>query len=383
MIYKQCNIKSLVLKGHSKERNVTMKVGERIGGGSYGNIFYAFNTANQKELALKIESEKTKKSRIFNEYRILKSLSGYVGIPKVYFETCYANQNAFTMELLGDSLEKLLDRCGRRFTLKTVLMLADQMIKCLQYIHTKFFIHRDIKPENFTIGIGPKSCVVYLIDFGLSKRYINTQTMQHIPFREGRNFSGTTRYASINDHLGIEQSRRDDMESLAYLFIYLLKGKLPWHGTNRETLQIKLSTSIEELCEDLPVEFSIFLQDMRKLDFYEEPNYNKYITMFRNLFINQGYIYDDVYDWNLLPEEPKLPHFKKEVVSPKKDDGSAYFVKKKPFYREKFATSSRLTLLSSPSQNHLTQSGFLITKVPGHRLTLEPNQTLPSLILSK
>ncbi|EAX96220.1 CK1 family protein kinase [Trichomonas vaginalis G3] len=358
-----------------------MKVGERIGGGSYGNIFYAYNTANKKELALKIESEKTKRSQIFNEYRALKCLAGYVGIPKVYFETCYGNQNAFTMELLGDSLEKLFERCGRKFSLKTVLMLADQMIKCVQYIHTKSFIHRDIKPENFTIGTGPNSNVIYIIDFGLAKRYINGQTLTHIPYREGRSFTGTTRYGSINDHLDIEQSRRDDMESLAYTLIYFLKGFLPWHGCKRETFQIKLSTSVEELCEGLPVEFSIFLQDMRKLDFEEEPNYSKYLQLFRSLFLNSGFVYDDVYDWTLLPEEPPRPHFKQDVFNSKisNDDSSDSIIKTKQPHREKSAGTSRLSLISLPTQNVLAQSGIFLTKKPPKRLSLETNQTLPSL----
>ena len=134
------------------------------------------------------------------------------------------------MDLLGPSLEDLFNFCNRRFTMKTVLMLADQMISRVEYVHNKSFIHRDIKPDNFLMGIGRHCNKLFIIDFGLAKKYRDIRTRQHIGYREDKNLTGTARYASVNAHLGIEQSRRDDMESLGYVMMYFNRTSLPWQG---------------------------------------------------------------------------------------------------------------------------------------------------------
>lgn len=115
------------------------------------------------------------------------------------------------MDLLGPTVEHLFALCGKRLSLKSTLMLADQFIQRIEWIHSKDYIHRDIKPENFLMGIGNNSHIVHMIDFGLSKKYRDLKTHQHIPYKENKTLTGTARYASINAHLGIEQSRRDDL----------------------------------------------------------------------------------------------------------------------------------------------------------------------------
>mmetsp|Transcript_126909 Transcript_126909/g.179047 ORF Transcript_126909/g.179047 Transcript_126909/m.179047 type:complete len:220 (+) Transcript_126909:59-718(+) len=203
-------------------------LGKQFGSGAFGEIFMASVSGTNEIVALKREDSKSKHAQLNQEQRILKALNPAVGIPIHYWYGSEQGYNILVMSLLGPSLEDLFNLCGRKFSLKTVLMLADQMIARVEYIHSKNYIHRDIKPDNFLIGLGKNSHVVYAIDFGLAKRFRDARTTQHIPYRENKNLTGTARYASINAHLGIEQSRRDDLEAIGYVLIYLLKGYLPW-----------------------------------------------------------------------------------------------------------------------------------------------------------
>ncbi|VDK89143.1 unnamed protein product [Litomosoides sigmodontis] len=212
------------------------------------------------------------------------------------------------MELLGPSLEDLFNFCSRKFTLKTVLLLADQMLSRIEYIHSRDFIHRDIKPDNFLMGLGRKGNLVYIIDFGLAKKYRYGRGHAHIPYRENKNLTGTARYASVNTHLGIEQSRRDDIESLGYVLMYFNRGTLPWQGLKAATKrqkydkisEKKMTTPVEELCAGYPEAFAAYLKYCKCLSFEEQPDYSHLRQLFRNLFHRQGFTYDYVYDWNLL-----------------------------------------------------------------------------------
>jgi serine/threonine protein kinase len=183
-----------------------------------------------------------------------------VGVPNVRWYGVEGDYNVMVVDLLGKSLEDLFNDCGRRFNLKTVLILADQLICRMEIIHTKCYIHRDIKPDNFLMGRGTKRHMAFVIDFGLSKLYRDPRTLKHVPYKEGKNLTGTARYASINTHMGIEQSRRDDLESLGYVFLYFLRGSLPWQGLKGNTkkqkydkiLEKKVATSTEVLCKNFP-----------------------------------------------------------------------------------------------------------------------------------
>ncbi len=209
------------------------------------------------------------------------------------------------MELLGHPLEELFQKCKRHFSLKTVLLLADQMIHALEQLHSRHFIHRDIKPENFMMGTGKKLSTVFLIDFGLSKRFRDPVSGLHIPYRDQKSFTGTARYASINTHLGVEQSRRDDLESLGHMLVYFLKGGLPWQNLRainkkdkyEKIMKKKLAVPINLLCKDLPIEFESYLSYCRKMKFNERPDYVYIKRIFKELFIRKGYFYDQVYDW--------------------------------------------------------------------------------------
>ena len=202
------------------------RVGCKIGTGSFGDIFIGSNIITKEEVAIKLEKIYSKHPQLLYESKVYRILQGGEGIPCIYYYGVEGEYNVMVIELLGPTLEDLLNICNKRFTLKTVLMLADQMISRIEYLHTKNFLHRDVKPDNFLTGLGKKASSVFLIDFGLSKKYID-KTKNHIPFREGKSLTGTVRYTSINTHLGLEQSRRDDIEGLGYVFIYFLRGNLP------------------------------------------------------------------------------------------------------------------------------------------------------------
>ena len=161
----------------------------------------------------------------------------------------------------------------------------------IEHVHSKGLIHRDIKPDNFLAGIGRNRSLIYLIDFGLSKRYRETKTGDHIPYKSGKSLTGTARYASLNTHLGIEQSRRDDLESLGFVLLYHLKGSLPWQGLKVKNKQEKYdvikdkkkNTTIESLCYGQPEEFANYLNACRKLRFDEKPDYDSLRKLFKEL----------------------------------------------------------------------------------------------------
>ena len=205
-----------------------------------------------------------------------RELQGCTGIGRVMYFGTYRDCNVMVMELLGPSLEDLFNKCGRRFSLKTTLQLADQLLERAETLHENHLIHRDIKPANFVTTPGEHS-MVFCIDFGLSKRYRHPHTLQHIPYREGRSLTGTPRYASVANHQGIETSRRDDLESIGYILVYFLLGKLPWQGLkvppnvagtasqkHRLILDRKQTTPLPELCRGCPVEFQEFIQFGRR-----------------------------------------------------------------------------------------------------------------------
>jgi len=289
------------------------RLGKKIGGGSFGDIYLATEITTGEEVAVKLEYTKTKHPQLHTECKFYKVMQGGVGIPFVKYYGNEGEFNVMVMELLGPSLEDLFNFCNRKLSLKTVLLLADQLISRIEFIHGKNFIHRDMKPDNFLMGLGKKQGnQVYVIDFGLAKKFRDQRTHQHIAYRENKNLTGTARYTSINTHLGIEQSRRDDMEALGYILIYFLQGTLPWQGLRAKTKaqkyekisEKKLSTPVEELCKGAPAEFATYQNYVRSLRFEEKPDYAYLRQLIRNLFHRQGFSYDYVFDWNTKKNDP-------------------------------------------------------------------------------
>ncbi|XP_058756247.1 casein kinase 1-like protein 1 [Vicia villosa] len=284
------------------------RLGRKIGRGSFGEIYLGTNIQTNEEVAIKLEYVKTKHPQLLYESKVYKILQGGTGTPNVRWFGVVGDYNALVMDLLGQSLEELFNFCSRRLSLKTVLMLADQMINRVEFIHSKSFIHGDIKPDNFVMGLGRREKKVYAIDYGLAKKYRDSSTHRHIPYRDNRNLTGTARYASLNAHLGIEQSRRDDLEALGYVLIYFLRGSLPWQGLGVGTKkqkyekirEKKVSTSIEALCQGYPTEIALYFHYCRSLRFDEKPDYAYLKRIFRDLFIREGFQFDYVFDWTIL-----------------------------------------------------------------------------------
>ena len=283
----------------------------KIGSGSFGEIYSAVNIETNEEVGIKFEHEDSDHPQLHHESHILSNLQGGKGIPKLHWYGHSDDFRVMVMELLGPSLENLLHRNKPNLSLKTVLMLANQMISRIKWVHSKNYIHRDIKPDNFLIGLGANAHLVYIIDYGLSKRYRDSYTLKHIPYRENKELTGTARYASIFTHLGIEQSRREDLKGLFYVLIYLIKGSLPWQGLGGKTkkekygniAQKKLQTKVTDLCADLPIEFVNYIKYCDRLLFEDKPDYSMLKRSFKDLLKRLDMTLDYVYDWCLIKNE--------------------------------------------------------------------------------
>eukprot|EP00754_Rhynchopus_humris_P001970 Rhum_TRINITY_DN11115_c0_g1::Rhum_TRINITY_DN11115_c0_g1_i1::g.42408::m.42408 len=273
------------------------EIGGLVGSGTFADVYEARGIPNRERVCMKIE-ERTQK-KVQQEFSVLSRLAGCRVTPEVYELVKCPTANIMVFELLGPSLDDLLKKGdAKKLSLNTTALVAASMINCIRYVHEAGFLHRDIKPHNFVIGNRGGRDRLYIIDFGLSKSYYQTSyttpnTIRHVPFATHRPFVGTQRYVSINAHNGNEQGRRDDLESIAYVVIYLAKGTLPWQGKGRKLekkMRLKLisdekqNVSIPTLCHDLPAAFAKFLVGSRQLKFEAKPDYDALIAMFWNLY---------------------------------------------------------------------------------------------------
>ena len=293
---------------HLSSNAPNYKVGKKIGSGNFGELRLGQNLQTNEHTAIKLESARCRTPQLYLENRFYKCLGNGEGIPRIHYYGPCGRYNALVLELLGPSLEDLFEICGRRFSVKTVVLIALQLIERVQYVHNKSLIFRDIKPENFLIGrpYTSKARILYIIDFGLAKEYRDHVTEKHIPYRENKSLTGTARYMSTNTHLGREQSRRDDLEALGHMFMYFLRGSLPWQGLKADTLreryqkigETKRNTPIELLCQNHPEEFAKYLDYVRRLDFYQDPDYELLKTLFTGLCKKRKYEMDNRFDWS-------------------------------------------------------------------------------------
>ena len=273
-------------------KNYKLYFGKKLGSGAFGEIYKGEEISTHEKIAIKCENvQNNKPSLLKSEIEILKYLTGIKGIPKIYLHLFSQNFNFMLFELLGPNINEIFNFCHKKFTLQTVLAIGLQMLERIESIHSLHIIHRDIKPENFLIGKNNKISTIYLCDFGLAKRFRDTKTGNHIPYTTKKHFTGTPVFASVYTHLGCEQSRRDDLESLAYILIYLGTGTLPWKGLKTKgkdekyskILSIKMNTKNDELLKGLPNEFMTFLQTVRDLQFEQKPDYEYLKQLLRKM----------------------------------------------------------------------------------------------------
>ena len=312
------NIKPNIINDPETNSSSTKEYGDYIcsndnpiGSGSFGKVLYGIHKSSSLEVAVKVLNEETSMETIQKEINFSKQLQKITGFPTIYYTCIYEKKNIIVESLLGPSLDKLFKYCGKKFPLKTVCLIGKEMVKRLENMHEKGILHRDLKPNNLTWGNFNSSYndinynsinnniynkldinTIFLIDFGLSCSFLEGgPNYKHYKIKTKLNFVGTLRYASLNSHKGIRQSRRDDLESMIYILIYFLKGKLPWQDVKAKKKEerhklisdIKGAVSIESLCEDLPSEFAELLRYVKNLGFEEKPFYAKFYNFFHNL----------------------------------------------------------------------------------------------------
>eukprot|EP01017_Pseudomicrothorax_dubius_P004108 TRINITY_DN1074_c0_g2_i1.p1 TRINITY_DN1074_c0_g2~~TRINITY_DN1074_c0_g2_i1.p1 ORF type:complete len:356 (+),score=68.94 TRINITY_DN1074_c0_g2_i1:51-1118(+) len=296
---------------------------KKLGAGAFGEIYQGIDVKTKEEVAIKVEKADTRVPQLFYEaklYQYFHQEEGALenGIPRVYYWMPDGDNNIMVMDLLGPSLEDLFNFCNRKLSLKTTLMLGEQMLARVEYVHSRRLLHRDLKPDNFVVGRGRHQSRVYIIDFGLAKKYITREGV-HIPYKDGKSLTGTARYASINTHNGIEQARRDDLESLAYILLYFLRGSLPWQNMRaankkekyQKILEMKVSTSVETLCKGQPPELAEFLNYAKSLRFEEKPDYARLKGLIRRCAERLTIRFDNIFDWTQQHERKPLkdqPH---------------------------------------------------------------------------
>ena len=285
----------------------TILLNRKIGNGSFGQIYQCLNVKTNEIYACKLESKNELNPQLYHESKIMKIMKNCTGFPACYIFCCTEQDKIIVMDYLGANLVTIMNKLpNKKYTVKTALMIMIQCLERLKSLHDKGIIHRDMKPENFVIGRKNKERAIYLIDFGLSKKYINDNNI-HISMKTDRNMIGTVRYISMNTHQGFEQSRRDDLESLIYIIIYFIKGELPWQKIKYKSKSEKYNRIFEmkkkttenggELYENLPSEIQTIMEYILGLEFTEKPNYSMLKNAIEIILAKLNYTNDLQFDW--------------------------------------------------------------------------------------
>ena len=239
-----------------------ISLGGKIGSGAFGLVRRGEIEATGQMVAIKLEDATEKRPLLPREASLMQELQGGPGIPQVYGTGTLPSHHYLVLQLLDKSLFDRFRDCGGRLSLPTVIKCAEQILASFQFLHQASIVHRDVKPENFLFAPSPDSHQLYVIDFGLARKV--AQGLLFKPYHSGvTQVVGTLPFVSVNLHLGAAASFRDDLESIAYLLIYLLQGGLPWYGpgihklTEKQTRESKQAVNSFDLCRNLPVEFEM------------------------------------------------------------------------------------------------------------------------------
>ncbi|KAI0043025.1 kinase-like protein [Auriscalpium vulgare] len=280
---------------------------EELAIGGCGTVFYGVHTVAGKEVAIKLEPlppahpRQPHRSPLQHESKIYKSLAGGPGVPWMIWSGRQGDYNVMVVDLMGPSLEDLFKMCNRSFSVRTVVLLADQLMARIEFMHRRDLVHRDIKPANFVMGTGAAAHTVNVIDFGLAKKYRDARTGAHIPYaQDDQHGVGTSLFASINTHLGIEASPRDDLESLAYMLVYFLRGTLPWRklkatttGATWDLIRDAKLQHAATLAQNLPREFGALYECARGMEYGEDVDWPAQRATLRALGARLGVVYPD------------------------------------------------------------------------------------------
>lgn len=256
--------------------NRKYKVLSLLGKGSFGEIYKGINVRTSEKVAIKIELISNNTKLLKNESKIYRYLHGIDGISELKWFGRDEIYNYMVLELLGETLQERY----YQIELEEVCKIGKQILVLIQNIHNKGLIHRDIKPDNFLFGRpdNDEEDEIFLIDFGLCKTFVNDNA--HVPMRELNNVIGNLTFASINNHNKREQSRRDDLESLGYVMIYLLVGNFKWsnlaiNNSNRAKVNDLIKRCKEDIFKlyDLPNVLMDYMNYVKCLEFNERPDY--------------------------------------------------------------------------------------------------------------
>ncbi|OHT01917.1 Casein kinase I [Tritrichomonas foetus] len=234
------------------------------------------------------------------EAKISTLLSGANGFPKFHYYSIENNNCILVTQLLGKPLSNLFIEQKQTFSLKTIIMIADQVLERLEFLYNKSIVHGRISPEHILIERNPCQNVpslLYLVNFCHGERFKECLGFNNNILSERKGY-GPEEFLSIRALCKEDLSPADDLESLAYMLIYFYNKELPWSNCDN-SLDSKVSISVDTLCAGMPKEFAYFLKTVKNLSPGEAPNYQEYRKIFRQLLERSGIAYDGLFDWDM------------------------------------------------------------------------------------
>eukprot|EP00002_Diphylleia_rotans_P038516 TRINITY_DN8787_c0_g1_i2.p1 TRINITY_DN8787_c0_g1~~TRINITY_DN8787_c0_g1_i2.p1 ORF type:complete len:435 (-),score=92.40 TRINITY_DN8787_c0_g1_i2:122-1426(-) len=282
----------IILKGR-------WRLTKKIGQGAFGETYLGEDLQTKQQVAVKLESCTGQKQVLKLEVSILKKLQDCSYVCRFYNCGRTTEYNYLVMELLGENISELRRRQpANRFSVSTAMRLGIQMLQAIEAMHIHGYLHRDVKPSNFAMGLGPFKHKCYVLDFGLSRRFLLPDGNIRPP-REQAGFRGTSRYASLNSHDSQELSRRDDLWSFFYMMMEFITGGLPWRRLKDKNQigEMKRHCHTPELVRGLPTEFLVMFNYLESLTYEDIPNYRMLEQLMLDLYNREGYPPEVPYDW--------------------------------------------------------------------------------------